>query len=208
MRVERRRVGWVFLLQWILATASGVTVGKYLGTLVGAFGFVAGFPVALAVSGLVVGTIVGIMQRLVLRQQQVDQVERWVLVNAVGGTLGAAVAGAVISILPINIIFYVGSTVAGVMTGTVVGIMQWFILRRWVYRARWWVLANTIGWTVGEVLLWAAIWAMGGGRVIVSGVVTGFLTLKGEVVILISGAVTGLITGIPLMWLLRHSSRE
>lgn len=46
---------------------------------------------------------------------------------------------------------------------------------------------------------------MDGGRVIVNDVVTGLLELKGESVILLSSAVTGVITGVPLLWLLRSS---
>lgn len=34
MRVERQGVGLVFLIQWILATALGVTVRKFSATLI------------------------------------------------------------------------------------------------------------------------------------------------------------------------------
>jgi hypothetical protein len=36
--------------------------------------------------------------------------------------------------------------------GTVVGVLQWLVLRRQVARAGWWVLASTVGWVVGMPL--------------------------------------------------------
>jgi hypothetical protein len=209
MRVERRGVGLVFLLQWILATALGVTVGKFLGTLTGLFSLGVGFTGAFAVAGFVVGIMVGFMQQMTLKRQKVNQIELWGLATGGGGCLGGGVTGAIISTLPSNIAFYIGSTVAGVVTGTAIGVMQWLILKRLVYKARWLILANTIAWTVGEVLLWAiVVWVMNGSRVTVFGVVTSLSTLAGEAAILLSGAVTGAIAGVPLLWLLGRFRRN
>ncbi len=205
MQVERWRGGLFFLLQWILATTLGIAIGKFFGTLSGLFSSVGGFTGAFAIAGFVVGSVVGFMQQITLKRQQVNQIDRWGLATGFGGGLGGLVTGAIIFTLPGNIAFYVGSTVAGVTTGTTIGVMQWLILKRSVYKARWWILANAIGWTVGEVLLWAVIvGVMDGSRVTVNGVVTGLLELKGESVILLSSAVTGAITGVLLLWLLNH----
>jgi hypothetical protein len=206
MQVERKRVGLVFLLEWILATTLGITIGKFFGTLLGFFSLRAGFTGAFAIAGFVVGIMVGFLQQMTLKRQQVNQIDLWGLATGFGGGLGGLVTGTIIFTLPSNIAFYVGSTVAGVVTGTAIGVMQWLLLKRSVYKARWWILANIIGWTVGEVLLWAVIvGVMDGGRVTVNGVVTGLLELKGESVILLSSAVTGAIAGVPLLWLLRSS---
>ena len=87
--------------------------------------------------------------------------------------------------------------------------MQWLLLKKWVYKARWWILANTIGWAVGEVLLWAIIFCvMDGGRLIVNGVVTNPSTIEGKAVVLLSCAVTGVITDVPLTGLLRDSGES
>lgn len=204
MRVERKFVGRIFLLQWILGTTLGITIGKFFGTLLGLFSSGVGFTGAFAIAGFVVGIMVGFMQQMTLKRQQVNQIERWGLATGFGGCLGGGVTGAIISTLPSNIAFYIGSTVAGVVTGTAIGVMQWLLLKRWVYKARWWILANTIAWT-GEVLLWAIIvWVTDGSRVTVLGVVTSLSTLEGESIIILSGAVTGVITGVPLTWLLRR----
>jgi hypothetical protein len=206
MQVERRRVGLVFLLQWILANTLGITIGKFFGTLLGFFSSVVGFTGAFAIAGFVVGIMVGFLQQITLKRQQVNQIDLWGLATGFGGGLGGAVTGAIIFSLPSNIAFYIGSTVAGVVTGTAIDVMQWLILKKAVCKARWWVLANVIGWTVGEVLLWAVIvGVMGGGRVTVNGAIAGLLELKGEAVILLSSAVNGAIAGVPLVWLLRHS---
>jgi hypothetical protein len=36
----------------------------------------------------------------------------------------------------------------GAIGGTVIGLVQWLVLRRWCTQAGWWVLASTLGWTV------------------------------------------------------------
>ena len=63
--------------------------------------------------------------------------------------------------------------------GTVVGVLQWLVLRRQVPRAGWWVLASTVGWVVGLPL----------------GDINGPPGL---------GAVYGAFTGTALVWLLRQ----
>ena len=168
----------------------------------GFFSSVVGFTGAFAIAGFVVGIMVGFLQQMTLKRQQFNQIDLWGLATGLGG----AVTGAIIFSLPSNIAFYIGSTLAGVVTGTAIGVMQWLIFKKLVCKAHWWILANIIGWTVGEVLLWAVIVrVMDGGRVTVNGVVTGLLELKGEAVILLSSAVNGAIAGIPLLWLLKSS---
>ena len=78
--------------------------------------------------------------------------------------------------------------VAGVAAGgTVLGVLQWLVLRRQVARAGWWVLASTVGWIVGGL---------------VSGITD---TAAGWAVL---GAVYGAITGSVLVWLLRHRAAD
>lgn len=65
--------------------------------------------------------------------------------------------------------------------GTVVGVLQWAMLKRQVHRAGWWVLASTVGWVAGMPL----------------GDIAGPPAL---------GAVYGVVTGTMLVWLLRHEA--
>lgn len=217
-----------FLLQWTLVTALGWTIGRLMGivlavVLVGAIGMSLSFAidwlerstgflmgwigssVIFSTIGCIGGAIVGAMQGLVLKEQQAD---RWVLFTATGGALGTTLAGTVLWILPVDLAVYIGSTVTGLIIGTGIGIMQWLSLRKWVYKARYWVLANAIGWTVAEVLLWAVFWAMGWTGSTFNGVVIDIVSYKGLAVAFLCGGIIGLVTGIALVWLVNHSSRE
>ena len=67
--------------------------------------------------------------------------------------------------------------VAGLIVGLTTGIAQWLILRCEVHWAGWWIIINVVGWTTGMALL------------------PGFL---------LTGAMTGAITGYALELLLRY----
>ena len=75
----------------------------------------------------------------------------------------------------------VGFVVAVAAGGTVLGVLQWLVLRRQVARAGWWVLASSVGWVMGGLA---------------SGITN---TTAGWAVL---GIVYGAITGIVLVWLL------
>ncbi|WP_315789730.1 hypothetical protein [Fischerella sp. JS2] len=62
----------------------------------------------------------------------------WVLANAVGGAVvGAFEEGG----------FQFFATL--VLTGPILGVAQWFVLRRYIRQAGWWVLVTTVGWYLG-----------------------------------------------------------
>jgi hypothetical protein len=82
-------------------------------------------------------------------------------------------------------VFGVACAVAGAVAGT----MQWLVLRRWVSCAGWWVLASSISW-VGAAWVFANL---------TRGADVHFL-LGGAA----SGSLSGAITGVVLVWLLRH----
>lgn len=61
----------------------------------------------------------------------------WLLASAIGG----AVIGALSA--PTDFFWYL------IMTGFVVGIAQWLVLRRYLPYARWWILVSGLGWILG-----------------------------------------------------------
>jgi len=73
--------------------------------------------------------------------------------------------------------------------GAVVGIAQWFVLRRQVSRAGWWVLASIVGFVVASTVQFAVAVSLVAASVVV-------------------GAVYGAITGGVLVWLLRQPVTE
>jgi len=200
MKVERAQVDWGFWLQWVLASIVGWALGAIVSLLVSAIAPVVGaIPV---VGGSIIGAGVGIMQWLVLRRR-FHQAGWWVLASTMGSVVGWAVSQNLIEPVTMFLSKYeealggrsvVTLSAFGVMVGGMVGTMQWLVLRLWVYRAGWWILANTVGWTTGFVagpVVVVALWT--------SGVLA---TIMGEVIF---GAVLGAITGMTLVWLSRHS---
>jgi hypothetical protein len=174
-----RRPGWRIWFLWLMAGA----VGWGVGVEVASFGVPGGLRSLQSSPSIIVagylgvaagGILVGVLQWLVLRRQ-ITRAGRWVLAN-----LGAA---AVLGV----VVFGVGVVNADVgwvggagLFGTVIGALQWLVLRRQVARAGWWVLASTVGWIVGGPL----------------GGIVGWIAL---------GAAYGAITGTALVWLLRQA---
>jgi hypothetical protein len=170
---------WGFWLLWVLAS----TVGLYSGGIVG---FIGGYAVEAILPNYVgvallagVGAGVGICQWLVLRRR-VSRAGWWVLASILGLAVAAFVSTAVAlaggySAISENLVVGVG--------GAMAGIMQWFVLRRRVSRAGWWVLASTVGWAVSAAVLGPA--KVPGG-----------------------GVGLGAVTGLALIWLLRQPVPE
>ena len=193
MKVKRSQVGWVFWLQWVLAS----TVGLLLG-------FIVGFPLSFlamdilgerlgqSFGGIVFGIGVGVLQWLVLRRR-VTGVGWWVLTSAAGcyGIIQAMFLGFPES-AEMSYVSLLGLTVVVALGGAVTGILQWLVLRRQVSRAGWWVLASTVGWGL----------SMGVSIAIPSGADDNLLQLA------VTGAVLGVVTGAALVWLLRQPVPE
>ncbi len=88
------------------------------------------------------GILVGVLQWLVLRRYVTGSV-RWMLAS-----LGAAAVGALV-VLGAGLVDADLGWVAGAgLYGTLVGVLQWLVLRCQVARAGWWVLASTVGWVL------------------------------------------------------------
>ncbi len=200
MTGEKAPVSWRFWLWWVLASTVGWAVG---GGLSGTLGSIqAGY-----VGGMTVGaTGAGMLQWLVLRQR-IDRAGWWVLATVLAsagvgalivalGFVGGRAWGATWSADPGRV---VGGLAGMGFFGTVLGALQWLVLRRQVARAGWWVLAGGGGWVAG-----APIGAVLGGGL------SGFLGWSGSGTIDWSltwagvGAVYGAITGRVLVWLLRQ----
>ena len=154
---RRTRIEWAFWLQWTLANTLGWLVGWAI------FG------------ELWIGAGLGLAQWLVLRRE-VSISGWWILVSGLAWVASWAliVSGFVVppggGIIP--------SLIAGAVMGLLLGLGQWFLLRRWVFFASLWILAN------------ASVWAVGFTGMIAGGELT--------------GAVTGAVTGLVLDWLLRY----
>ncbi|MCJ7668464.1 MAG: hypothetical protein MUP04_09355 [Anaerolineae bacterium] len=146
---ESLGIGWGFWLWWVSAS----TVGWFSGFIVGSVGGYAVMEILpsyalVAWGGVVLGAGVGIFQWLVLRRR-VSRAGWWVLARTVGLAGGAVVGTTAVALAGGDPTTWgvVGGWVVG---GAMAGLMQWFVLRRQVSRAGWWVLASTVGWAVSS----------------------------------------------------------
>lgn len=141
-------------------------------------------PVNAAIGGVIAGAFIGAAQWLVLRQS-IGVSAAWIAATGGGMALGLAVAVA---------LFGTGTVgapllIRGLIVGAVVGFMQWLILRHHASMAWVWVLAVTVCWAVGWIVTRAA----------------GVDLSRGWYVFGLSGAAVFVaLTGMVLIWLLRH----
>jgi hypothetical protein len=166
--------------RWTLMTVLGFGAGLVLA---------ASLPTAFA--GVLFGACLGAAQWQAMRPA------RWTPVWIAATALGAGSAA-----LPIDFIlaWAASSPVqAGLSPGAIylsmgvcLGVAQWWVLRRSVARAEWWIVANLVGFSAGAVVLgigsdWlgAEVW------------------FNWLLALLLAGSVSGL-TGAALVWLLRN----
>jgi len=173
------RVEWGFGLRWVLATTVGWVVGFAICEAFEAF--LGPFTV---VEGAVIGISVGIGQWLVLKGR-INRAGWWILASIIGFAVGKAVGDAFA-----HVSGAVGMGLTGAAIGASVGIAQWFVLRRHVVRAEWWVLASVLAWAVG-------------GGIIRGEEAGGWPTETAYVIGAAGAAVAGAMTGASLVWLLR-----
>lgn len=144
---------WALWLQWLVVTSLGWVLGGFLLPELALFS---------------VGLVIGILQWVVLRQY-LRQSGWWILSSAVGWAAGWAI---IISVVPPEV-----DILSEPLLGTVIGTLQWLVLRRQLRQAGWWIVVSALSWTVA---------------------LTG---LTGQLLV---GAVVGAVTGITLELLLRY----
>ncbi len=104
----------------------------------------------------------------------------WVLASVVA----VAVVGAMVfAVAAVNV--DVGWVLGVALLGTVLGVLQWLLLRGQFSRAGWWVLASSVGWVFGLPVV---------------GILGAAMSASWAVI----GAVYGTITGPVLVWLVRQ----
>jgi hypothetical protein len=135
-----------------------------LGWLLGSILF-QGIPVIIS------GVAVAAFQWAVL-YQRIPKAWRWAILSSVGWIIGY-----ILFVVFLSADFAI---LVGPVVGAAVGIAQWFLLRKEVDWAGWWIIISTLAWTTGLT------------------VAPGLLS---------SGALPGALTGLTLVILFRFSSR-
>jgi hypothetical protein len=142
-----------------------------------------------------IATLPGFLHWLILRQW-FPHAGWWVLASGAGSLLGYYVMGWGLGVADTQegttfARFAVPASMA--VAGAAVGTLQWVVLRRWVSRAGWWVLASSISWVAAE---YAYLKLSRAGDV---------QLLWGAVV---SGTLSGAITGLTLVGLMRNNRKN
>jgi predicted Ser/Thr protein kinase len=204
-----------FWLGWVAANTAGWIIGLVLG---------AAFLSALQESFLgaflgafLLGLSTGMMQWFVLRRH-LREPGQWVWATAGGTLLGAFAAGIVGDAgggsETLGLVFLL-CTVA-VVLGTCIGVAQWLVLRDQYRGAGWWVVANAAAWLVVGLINGGIGAAMvsgfgdtGGldfgeaiGQIIAK--ILGLLLVVSLSIVVLTGPVSGAITGAALLRLLRQ----
>jgi hypothetical protein len=192
MKVKGSQVGWVFWLQWVLASTVGMFVGLIIAFLIigNVLENLGNLPSNL-LGGIGLGIGLGVLQWLVLRGQ-VSGVGWWILASAAGGY--GIIKGWPEGYYWSSFAMVLDWTVVVALGGAVTGILQWLVLRGQVSRAGWWVLASTVGYGLGVTVARAFPW--------------GYDFLDGIGALVVTAAVLGAVTGGALVWLLRQPVPE
>ena len=204
MTVARKQVGWGFWLQWAVASTLAFSLNaSAIGVMAMVLGDTASVSIGFALYGAtmaVVAFLPGFLQWVILRQW-VPRAGWWVLVSGVGSFLGFLATALGMS-LAIGVaggeagsayVMFPGFGVAFAYAGALVGTIQWIVLRKWVPRAGWWVLISSVSWAVAGLayLLLTSL--------LLTRCSYPAIPFGGAV----SGALSGGINGLGIVWLLR-----
>ncbi len=179
-------VRWRFWLRWVVANAFGFGIGFPLGWSIllrnesspGTWVTVLTSILAWAL----VSAIVGIVQWLVVRAIFSDA--RWILATVIGWTVGVVTSAAVPGW---------GMPAFALVYGAAVGLSQALVFRWSFQRAALWISASAAGWAIG----WALLTPLQPLLTALGSDMSPFAL--GTII----GTVSGIITGLGLVWLLR-----
>jgi len=215
---QTRQLDWGIWRRWVVANAVGEAIGLGCTLLLtiflaatatnvlGPIGFA-----ALAVLGgtVIEGLIVGTTQWLVL-QDPLPKLSwrRWALATAVGACIAWALGVLPGTMMPVDAGASPASMsglaidglafVMGLVLGPILSVPQWLVLRLYLHRTGWWMLANALAWACGMVVIFL------GTNLIPPVGITPAIAVLLVVYLVSAGAVVGAIHGLVLIWLLRR----
>lgn len=211
----RRRNGWTLWEYWVLATAIGELLGFCLVVALSAtVNQIAAFNThtILLLIGTLEGLVLGFCQWLVLRHYIRHSI--WWIVATTAGAFIAWLLGLLVSVIMAiafvtttngipTAAFLLGVALIGAGVGFVVGFAQWWVLKAHIHNAAWWIVANSLAWSLGLLVAFA------GARMVKVDGLKGQTALTGAATGVTMGAVIGAVTGIALVWLFkRHLSKR
>ena len=223
--IESRTTDAEFYRKWIVANgwaeaaglggtfAIGGVLASSIDRVASTSAILAGALVAIALGTLLEGVVVGAAQAGVLHHRLYSLPRRaWVTASAIGAGLAWTIgllpstvmaltghdAGAASApVEPSPLVKYLLAAALGAVTGPILGLAQWTVLRHRVRHAARWLAANAGAWAVGMVLVFSGMdvvpWTLGPIAVVPS---IGLVCLA-------TGLAVGAIHGRTLLWLTR-----
>lgn len=182
---------WALGLQWVLASIAGVALGVAvtMGIVQVVHSLVGGTAEDKVPFVLLLSMGIGLMQWLVLRRR-VRGAGWWVLASIAGWTAGDALAWRMYWLirdtLGVAANYEFLAFLQALSIGTSLGVLQWLLLRRQFPQSGWWVMANVVGLSVASLPI---------GKSLPSGLADAISI----------SVVTPALSGLVLVWLLRHS---
>lgn len=225
--VDAPRYDWQLWFRWIFANTVGELIGLgvasaigaafvlYIADGLGAFSQYAAAGLTIVI-GAFEGIVVGYFQADVLHDRLRLLTRRsWITATAVGATV-AWMLGSIPSLAmsmnsqgsgvqavePGELTVFSLAALMGCVLGVVLAIPQWFVLRKCVRRAGWWIPANAVAWAVGMPQLFAGPSVIGQG---LAAWQIGFVIFAS---IVSAAASVGAIHGLFLVWLLKRINKE
>lgn len=190
---------WGSVVVWVLATVIGGPIAYLLPQQVlaivdaGGWLLLAVWSLAGALFGAAAGIIAGFGQRLAMRRS-VQWTSEWVVGTVVGWSFAGALLMLMIRAAYSEMIDneYASSSILALtwfIYGSVIGLIQWFVLRRKVPGAAWWIVSSSLGWGLGGFM--STFMLSNGTELMERGGIVGILA-----VLLTLGAGTSVIPGV------------
>lgn len=204
-----RKDSWTLWEWWVLATVvgglAGMGVAGIASAIAGSIGI--GTVALLHLVGALEGMALGFSQWLVLRRY-IKHVGWWIVATSIGAIFAWLIGLKAVVVL--TLIFFNGATsqatslelpsavfFLGTWVGAVLGLAQWFVLRKHVRKGVGWVVANALAWGLGLSV------ALMGTTLTKLGEFTVETALARMATGATTGCVVGAVTGIALIWLLK-----
>lgn len=172
-----------FVINWVLMNVIGIVLGttarRFVFNLI--FGVVGGGATGKAVEGAVIGAAIGMAQLFAL-PPPLKRSPWWVVATIVGWGVGWSLGWSAGWGL-LGGFSFVFATI-GFIAGAVAGILQWPLLQGRLSGAHWWILGSTVGWGIG---------------------LAAGMFIRGAFGWPVAGAVSGIISGAFLYWLLQRN---
>jgi hypothetical protein len=210
---ERRPIGGLFLLWWVLASAVGWGLAMFLvvypvRVMDRIWGFLFGplifrTAVSEALLGILFGVVIGTLQWLVLRRH-IPRASWWIAATVAGLGLGFA-ASLVFSVAPDSLFVRFGGLHWNVLqdvanflvAALILGLSQRLVLRQHFRRTWWWLLPSALA-SLSVFFIWGEVPSR-----------PSFLEALGAATLGAGwGLVAGILTGITLLFISRRSKES